>query len=100
MLAVSRTVAGGRTVAFEFLRIEARSDGVVYLAQPLGRPAVEFKLTQRSANRAVFENPQHDQPKIIRYSIEPDGSLLAEIEGDEQGRHKKMEFRFHPISRR
>ncbi len=100
MLGVSRTVAGGRTVSFEFLRIEARPDGPVYVAQPQGRPPVEFKLTQRSENRAVFENPQHDNPKIIRYSKEADGSLRAEIEGDEKGKHQKMEFKFQPIARR
>ena len=98
MLGLSRTVAGGRTVAFEFLRIESRVDGVVYMAQPQGRPPVEFKLTQRSENRAVFENPQHDHPKIIRYSREADGSLRAEIEGDEKGKRKRMEFKFQPIS--
>lgn len=100
MLAVSRTVANGQTVAFEFLRIQSRADGIYYVAQPQGRPPVDFKLTQRSENRAVFENPQHDHPKIIRYSKEADGSLRAEIEGDEKGTHKKMEFRFQPISRR
>jgi hypothetical protein len=100
MLGVSRTVAGGRTVSFEFLRIESRPDGPVYVAQPQGRPPVEFKLTQRSENRAVFENLQHDNPKIIRYSKESDGSLRAEIEGDEKGTHQKMEFRFQPVSRR
>ena len=99
MLGLSRTVAGGRTVAFEFLRIESRADGAVYVAQPQGRPPVEFKLTQRSENRAVFENPQHDHPKIIRYSKEADGSLRAEIEGDEKGKHKKIEFKFLPVSR-
>jgi hypothetical protein len=97
MLAVSRTVANGKTVAFEFLRIESRADGVFYIAQPHGRPPVEFKLTQRLANRVVFENPQHDHPKIIRYSREPDGSLRAGIEGDENGKHKTMEFRYRPI---
>jgi hypothetical protein len=100
MLGVSRTVAGGRTVSFEFLRIESRADGTFYVAQPQGRPPVEFKLTQRAENRAVFENLQHDHPKIIRYSKEVDGSLHAEIEGDEKGTHKKMEFRFQPISQR
>jgi hypothetical protein len=98
MLGVSRTVAGGRTV--EFLRIESRADGTFYVAQPQGRPPVEFKLTQRAENRAVLENPQHDHPKTIRYSKEVDGSLHAEIEGDEKGKHKKMEFRFQPISQR
>ena len=100
MLGVSRTVAGGRTVSFEFLRIESRPDGPVYVAQPQGRPPVEFKLTQRSENRAMFENLQHDNPKIIRYSREADGSLRAEIEGDEKGKHQKMEFKFQPIPRR
>ena len=100
MLGVSRTVAGGRTVSFEFLRIESRADGTFYVAQPQGRAPVEFKLTQRAENRAVFENPQHDHPKIIRYSKEVDGSLHAEIEGDEVGKHKKVKFRFEPISQR
>ncbi len=100
MLAVSRTVASGRTVAFEFLRIESRVDGTFYVAQPQGRPPVEFKLTQRAENRAVFENPQHDHPKIIRHSKEADGTLRAEIEGDEKGKHKKMEFKFQPIAPR
>jgi hypothetical protein len=100
MLGVSRTVAGGRTVSFEFLRIEGRTDGPVYVAQPQGRSPVEFKLTQRSENWAVFENPQHDNPKVIRYSKEADGSLRAEIEGDEKGKHQKMEFKFQPIPRR
>jgi hypothetical protein len=100
MLAVSRTIANGRTVAFEFLRIESRADGIYYVAQPQGQPPVEFKLTQRSENRAVFENPQHDHPKIIRYSKNGDGSLHAEIEGAEKEKHKKAEFKFQPVSQR
>ena len=100
MLGLSRTVAGGQTVSFEFLRIESRADGTFYVAQPQGRPPVKFRLTLRAENRAVFENPQHDHPKIIRYSKESDGSLHAEIEGDEKGKHKKMEFKFQPVSQR
>ena len=34
MLGLSRTLAGGRTVSFEFLRIESRADGTFYVAQP------------------------------------------------------------------
>jgi len=100
MLGLSRTVANGRTVAFEFLRIENRAEGIFYGAQPQGRPPVEFKLTHRSENRVVFENPQHDHPKIIRYSKELNGSLRAEIEGDKNGKHQKMEFSLKPISGR
>jgi len=93
MLGVSRTIVSGKTVAFEFLRIEAREDGVFYAAQPNGRPPTDFKLTRTSANEAVFENPRHDHPKIIRYRLD-DGALVAEVEGDEG----KQEFRFRKSS--
>jgi hypothetical protein len=89
MLGVSRTLVEGKTVAFEFLRIEAREDGVFYVAQPGGRPPTEFELTRTSASEAVFENPRHDHPKIIRYRLEHD-ALVAELEGDEG----RQEFRF------
>lgn len=93
MLGVSRTIVSGKTVAFEYLRIEARADGVFYVAQPNGRPGTDFKLTKVSAGEAVFENPQHDHPKIIRYRM-ADGSLVAVVEGDEG----KQEFRFQKSS--
>ena len=46
MLAVSRTIANDRLVAFEFLRIVERDGGLVYIAQPNGRPPTEFVLTK------------------------------------------------------
>jgi hypothetical protein len=39
LVETSRTLEGDRTVAFEFVRIEARADGVYYVAQP-GGPAM------------------------------------------------------------
>lgn len=94
MLAVSRTIVGDRLVMFEFLRIVKKADGIYYVAQPAGRPPVEFKLTKSETGLAVFENPQHDHPKIITYKLEGQSSLVATIEGDEKGQHKKQEFRF------
>jgi hypothetical protein len=93
MLGVSRTIVRDRTVAFEFLRIEKRADGIYYVAQPGGRPPTEFKLTKSTATSAVFENPKHDHPKIITYSLEGTSTLVATLEGDEGGQHKKQEFR-------
>ena len=93
MLGVSRTIVSGKTVAFEFLRIEARADGIFYVAQPNGSAPTDFKLTKVSAGEAVFENPQHDHPKIIRYR-QGEGTLVAEVEGEEG----KQEFRFRKSS--
>src|SRR5687768_10237437 len=68
MLGMSRTVAGDKTVEFEYLRIEQRADGIYYVAHPKARcPGTDFKLTRASATEAVFENPQHDFPKRIIY---------------------------------
>lgn len=99
MLGVSRTVVKDRMVAFEFLRIEKRPGGIYYVAQPNGRPPTDFKLTQSTPASAVFENPKHDHPKIITYRIEGADTLVARIEGDEDGQHKVQEFRFKRISK-
>ena len=82
MMGMSRTVAGEKTVEFEYLRIEQRADGVYYVAHPKARcPATDFKLTHASANEAVFENLQHDFPKRIIYRKGTDDSLTASIDG-------------------
>ena len=79
MLAVSRTLKGDRLVSFEFLRIVERNGGLVYIAQPEGRPPTEYTLTAISADRATFENHAHDFPKMIRYAKRADGSLEARV---------------------
>ena len=79
MLAVSRTMKGDRMVAFEYLRIIERDGGLIYIAQPNGRPPTEFTLTAITADSATFENPAHDFPKMIRYAKRPDGALEARV---------------------
>ena len=84
MMGMSRTVAGEKTVEFEYLRIEQRADGIYYVAHPKARcPATDFKLTRASANELVFENPQHDFPKRIIYRKGADDSLTASVDGGE-----------------
>lgn len=95
MFGTSRTVSGGRTVFFEFIRIETRPDGVFYVAQPKGRhPGVDFKLVRASEAEAVFENLKHDFPKRIIYRKGADGSLTARIEGDGTEKEKPQDFRY------
>src|SRR5262245_35608190 len=95
MLAVSRTVKGDRMVAFEFLRIVERNGGLVYIAQPEGRPPTDFVATDVSADSATFENPSHDFPKMIKYSKKSDGTLEARIsDGGQKG--ESFVFRRQP----
>jgi len=95
MLAVSRTLKGDRMVAFEFLRIVERNGGLVYVAQPDGRPPTDFVLTEIAADSATFENPTHDFPKMIRYAKQADGSLEARISDGGQ-RAQSFVFRRTP----
>jgi hypothetical protein len=98
MIGMSRTVAGGKMVEFEYLRIVERADGVFYISHPNARmPGTEFKLTRLAPNRATFENPQHDFPKRIHYQRNVDGSLTASIDGGEgtQG----PSFPFQPMKK-
>jgi len=81
MLGVNRSTAGDRTLFFEYLRIEGRPDGVVYVASPRGKNETEFRLTESSDGRAVFENPDHDFPQRIIYWRSPEAMLHARIEG-------------------
>ena len=65
LFGVSRTIVEGKTVAFEFLRIESRADGIFYVAQPNGRQPTDFKLMKLEGQSVVFENPQNDLPQRI-----------------------------------
>ena len=81
MIGMHRDVARGRTISFEFLRIEVQKEQIVYLSMPNGHsPATPFPLKEVSGTRVVFENPAHDFPQRIIYW--KDGNdLLARIEG-------------------
>jgi len=96
MIGVHRDVAKGRTVSFEFLRIESQKDQIVYLSMPNGRsPATPFPLKEVSGTRVVFENPTHDFPQRIIYW--KDGNdLRARIEGTMNGKAESEEWRWSP----
>src|SRR3954463_4330330 len=96
LLGMSRTVAVGRTTSFEFVRIEARADGIYYVAQPGGRPPVDFKLASESASDLVFVNPGHsDRLKQVIYRRGADGNLRARIEGEAGGKPFSEDYVYH-----
>jgi len=95
IIGLSRTVAGGRMVAFEYIRIIERNGERFYVAQPNGRPPTEFKLTSSTATKAVFENPANDFPKVITYELIAPDKLTATISAGD----KNQEFRFERQTR-
>ena len=93
MLGMNRIVSGGKTVAFEFLRIIEEEDGQIWLvASPSGQETARFKLASISADEVIFENPHHDFPQRIIYRLENDGNLAGRIEGTDNGTAKAADF--------
>lgn len=69
----------GRRV--ETLRLEARGDGVYYVATPVGEATTAFRRTRFTADEVVFENPTHDFPTRITYRRGPHDALDVVVEG-------------------
>jgi hypothetical protein len=98
MVGMSRTVAGGRSTAFEFLRIEKRGSDVFYVPQPGGKPATSFKLTSATNGRFVFENTTgEDHVRKIEYRREGENNLHARVEGANGGKPFALEFRYRRL---
>jgi hypothetical protein len=93
LIGMSRTVENGRTRSFEFVRIEARADGIYYVAQPGGRPPVDFKLSSTPGPELTFVNPGHaDHLKRIVYRRDGEAGMAARIEGENNGKAFAADF--------
>ena len=93
MLGISRTLADGKTVEFEFMQIRQETNGeIFFIAKPSGQPEATFKMIKGSADEMIFENPQHDFPQRVIYRRQTDGSLLGRIEGISKGKERSVDF--------
>jgi len=82
MIGVSRTLRGTALASFEFLCIAERDGTLVYAAMPDARtPATLFVLTALTPTSATFEDPTHDYPQMVRYTLGADGTLETTIAG-------------------
>lgn len=95
MLGLNRTLRHGRGASFEFLRIAVNGDHVVYFASPGGGPATAFRLVNVSASEVTFENPEHDFPQRIRYTLVHPEELRVRIEATVDGTARQMEWTWY-----
>jgi len=92
LIGMSRTVANGKTVEFEFLMIREGAGGLEYVARPSGQAEGTFTSTRVADGEVAFENPTHDFPTRIIYQRAPDGGLVAATEGTRNGQARRFEF--------
>ena len=95
MLGLSRTVSGGTTVMYEFMRIARDDSGhLSFFAQPRGLAPTGFPAIRTSPTEVVFENAAHDFPQRIVYRFEAPATLRAHIEGTIDGKTRREDFHF------
>lgn len=92
MLGVSRVVSNGETVAFEYLRIVTDDGSIALIASPSGQSTTRFELVSMREHEVVFENTDHDFPQRIRYRLEGNGRLIADISGNINGVARTTSF--------
>lgn len=101
MLGMSRTLLKGRETEHEFVQIREGPGGdLFFVAQATGRKEAAFQLTLLTANTVVFENQLQDFPQKVSYILQPDGSLLAVMEGPgPDGEAKRIEYTCQRVPR-
>lgn len=88
-------VADRDTIFTEFLRIEQFGDSIFYTAKiSENEYPVPFKLVSLGDSSVLFENPNHDFPQRISYSLVSDGSLHVRAEGLSNGEKSGLDFHF------
>lgn len=99
MFGVGRTVKNGKTVDFEFVQLRTNADGkLVFIAQPSGQKEATFVASSITDNSVTFENPQHDFPQKVIYRLQPEGRLVARIEGTRDGKVRGVDFPMQRVS--
>ncbi len=88
MLGAGRLMMDGRAVFFEHLRLEARPEGLTYVAQPGGAPPTDFPARLADEQVLEFFAPEHDFPRLIRYERLDQRTLRVTLHGTEAGAEK------------
>jgi hypothetical protein len=88
--------AAMRTDDYSYLRLEARADGVYYIAIPSGKKEAAFKLTStREENGRMlytFTNPADEFPQRIVYVRGKEGWLYAQVAGKVGSEQKEVTY--------
>ena len=94
MIGVSQTVSQGKTVDYEYLRLELRPEGMFYVAVPSGAKETSFRFSGKTIDGGseifTFDNPADEFPQRIIYRRGTEGWLYAHVEGRLNGQPRSV----------
>ncbi|MCI4670358.1 MAG: DUF6265 family protein [Bacteroidia bacterium] len=95
LLGRSFKIMEGDTLLLESIQIQVEDDQLYFIptvpTQNEGK-AIRFKNTKLEKGMMIFENPEHDFPQIISYSLINPDSIHAEVAGEIDGKLEKRSF--------
>jgi hypothetical protein len=94
---VSYMLSGGDTTFLESITLNYEEDHLQYIpavTNQNGGQGVSFAEKSFSDSLVVFENLNHDFPQRIIYKRISDTSILAAIEGVQNGQNRREEFAY------
>jgi hypothetical protein len=83
------------TLHFEKVTLQQNGENLIYSATVKGQnddKPVSFNMTSETDKKLVFENPKHDYPQKITYTLINKDSLVAEISGIQLGKPSSEKF--------
>jgi hypothetical protein len=83
------------TLHFESITLQQKGEELFYNATVKGQnndKPVTFNMTSETDKKLVFENPKHDYPQKITYTLINKDSLVAEISGIQLGKPSSEKF--------
>ncbi len=106
MMSAFAWIKGGKLWMNELLTIVAGDDAVTFRFKHFGREmvgweekdeALTFTLVELSGQRAVFENPERDNPRRMTYHRTSARDLLVRVESYRDGKIEPMEFTYKKV---
>jgi hypothetical protein len=94
LIGFGKTTVRDTVREYEFLRIYAAGDTLVYHAQPSRQQPAEFRALPPFDSVVTFANPAHDFPQRIIYRRAGGDSLRARIEGTRNGQPRGVDYSY------
>ncbi len=88
-------IKGKDTLHFEEIQLKQKGENLLYVSTIRGQnndEPVTFLHKPEIEKQLVFENPKNDYPKKIIYTNNPNGSLIVQISGIQQGKPSSTSY--------
>lgn len=88
-------IKGKDTLHFESIILQQKGEELIYNAIVKGQnenKSVAFRMTSGTEKQLIFENPKHDYPQKITYTLNKKDSLTASISGIQLGKASSEKF--------